>query len=92
MIEHVNMYRDYIEAHGVGDNDEVASSADSYVSYLNSVATITQRPISPRTLRTEDDVEATVRQLHGTRAPKTIANYRSALRQYVAMVAANNLE
>jgi hypothetical protein len=83
---HRDEYLDYIRRKGVGDRDVVASSPDSYVSYLNGVSEILGIEISPLTVPDEAAVERIVDALRGERADKTISNYRSALRQYAAMV------
>lgn len=88
MIAHKETYYLWIEARGVGANDAVASSPDSYVSYLNSVSELIGRDISPRTLANERDIELIADEISGRRSPKTINNYKSAMRQYVAMVQA----
>jgi len=85
-IQHEPRYREFIKASGVGDNDAVASSVESYVSYLRSVSRIVGVPISPALLNSEADVERIATQLLGTRADNTIRNYKSAMRRYVAMV------
>jgi hypothetical protein len=90
MIVHRAKYYAWIESRGVGSNDIVASSPDSYVSYLNSVSKLIGKPISPELLSTEEDVERVARSIDGRRAPKTITNYKSAMRQYVAMIRAGD--
>jgi hypothetical protein len=85
-IEHEARYREYIQERGVGSNDLAASSPDSYVSYLNSVSRLLGVTISPALLNCEEDVESIASKLLGNRADKTIGNYKSAMRQYVAMV------
>jgi hypothetical protein len=79
-------FLEFIEKKGVGANDVVASSPDSYVSYLWSVSRILEMEISPRTVRNHSDVEKIIAQLYGKRADKTVSNYRSALRRYADMV------
>jgi hypothetical protein len=86
LIEHETRYRAYIQKHGVGDNDLVASSPNSYVSYLRSVSRLLGVPIAPELLHCEDGVESIASRLQGNRAKNTINNYKSAMRQYVAMV------
>ena len=86
MIRHEQEYLGFIRQRGVGSHDKVASSPDSYVSYLRSVSKLIGQDIAPETVRTEADVCRIVRQLEGRRAANTIRNYRSALRQYVAYV------
>jgi hypothetical protein len=88
MILHKNQYHTWITARGVGSNDLVASSPDSYVSYLNTVSELIGKDISPTVLSSEDGIEEIARSIKGRRAPKTITNYKSAMRQYVAMVQA----
>ena len=63
LIEHETRYRAFIQEHGVGDNDLAASSPESYVSYLRSVARLLGVPISPELLRCENDVESISRRL-----------------------------
>ncbi len=86
LIEHETRYRAYIQEQGVGDKDLVASSPDSYVSYLRSVSRLLGAPISPELLHCENNVEEIANRLKGNRAQNTINNYKSAMRQYVAMV------
>jgi hypothetical protein len=86
MIQHEPRYLEYIIRQGVGAKDQVASSPASYVSYLNSVSQLLAVDISPELLHSETDVERIIGQLQGERAPATIRNYASAMRQYVAMV------
>lgn len=88
MIENQREYHEWIQKHCVGENDKVASSPDSYVSYLNGVSALLGADISPRTLASEADVLNIARTLEGKRAPGTIRNYKSAMRRYVAMVGA----
>lgn len=75
----------------MGLKDQVASSVDSYVSYLNSVSGILKKDITSE-VYSDDDVERFVLMLKGQRADKTVSNYRSAMRQYVNMVVALNLK
>jgi hypothetical protein len=91
MIQHEQQYRAFIEGRGVGSRDKVASSVDSYVSYLRSVSGLLDLEISPRLLSSEADVERIVIRIEGSRAKRTIDNYRSAMRQYVAFVQASGL-
>lgn len=88
MIVHKKQYYEWIQQQGVGINDKVASSPDSYISYLNRVSELLRQDISPDILSTEDDVLAIARKLEGRKAPGTIRNWKSAMRQYVAMVKA----
>jgi hypothetical protein len=86
MIIQKDEYYRWIQAQGVGAKDKIASSPDSYVSYLNSVSELLEEDISSRNLSREEDVLRIARQLRGRRADGTIQNYKSAMRQYVAMV------
>lgn len=86
MILHQDRYLEFIQGKGVGKNDHVASSPDSYVSYLRSVARLLGGDITPELLRFDSDVERVVRSLDGQRKPTTIDKYKVAMRHYVAMV------
>ena len=78
LIEHETRYRAYIQEQGVGDKDLVASSPDSYVSYLRSVSRLLGAPISPELLHCENNVEEIANRLKGNRArtPSTITSLR----------------
>jgi len=91
MIQHKNLYHDFIVERGVGLNDHVASSPDSYISYLKSVSKLVGSDINPTTLRSETDISNIARKLEGLRKQKTIGNYCSAMRQYIAFVEAKGL-
>ena len=86
MIVYLEEYRRYIVDKGVGSNDKVASSPDSYVSYLNSVSKILGVDISPKILSTETDIISIASRLKDKRADSTIDNYKTAMTHYVAMV------
>lgn len=86
MIVHKKQYYEWIQQQGVGLKDRIASSPDSYISYLNSVSELLLKDISPAILSSEEDILAIARRLEGRKAPNTIRNYKSAMRQYVAMV------
>lgn len=86
MIFYEQQYREYLAKAGVGSNDKVASSIDSYVSYLRSVSEVLGIDISPATVHDEECVQNIFHQLQGKRSEKTISNYRSALRLYAQMV------
>jgi hypothetical protein len=86
MIFHEQQYREYLAKVGVGRNDNVASSIESYVSYLRSVSKILNIDISPSTVADEDDIQDIYQRLQKKRSEKTINNYRSAMRQYAEMV------
>lgn len=91
LIDHKNLFLDYIAHKGVGSKDIVASSTASYVSYLNSVAKLIGRDITPTLLRSKSDVDNIAKSISGKRKENTIRNYCSAMRQYVAMVEAKGL-
>ena len=91
MILYKSQYYAWITARGVGSSDLVASSPDSYISYLNAVSELIGRDISPAILLSESDVDRIAKSIEGRRASKTIINYKSAMRQYVAMVRAAGL-
>ncbi len=91
MIQHEGLFLDFIACQGVGSKDLVASSSESYISYLNSVAKLIGSDIAPAMLRTESDVRNIASRISGKRKEKTISNYCSAMRQYVAMVEAKCL-
>lgn len=86
MIGNETAYRRFLATQGVGAKDRVASSIDSYVSYLRTVSRLTSAEVTPVTLRCEDDVLDFVARLDGKAALKTIRNCRSAMRHYVAFV------
>jgi len=91
MIQHESLYLEFIQQQGVGSNDIVASSPASYVSYLRSTSKLIDADINPAILRSELDISNIVNKLKGKRASKTIQNYRSAMRQYVAFVETKGL-
>ena len=91
MIDHESLFLDFIAHRGVGIKDVVASSPASYISYLNSVAKLIGRDITPALLRNESDVLNIARSIGGKRKQKTIQNYCTAMRQYVAMVEVKGL-
>ena len=90
-MRYENEYYRWIVSRGVGANDRVASSPDSYLLYLRTIERILDIEIAPGTLGSDTDMLAIVSRLKGKRAGKTIQNYRSAMSQYVAMVAARGL-
>lgn len=85
-IKFQHEYVRFIVERGVGANDMVASSPDSYLSYLRSVNSNLSIDIDETTLCSEDDVQRLAAAIEGVRAPRTVANYVSAMRQYVAMI------
>ena len=91
MILHKELYLEFISKRGVGENDRVADSRLSYISYLNSVSRLIGRDIGPDILKSEADIINIERELNGRRASRTIANYRSAMRQYIAFVESESL-
>jgi hypothetical protein len=88
MIINEREYIDWIVSRGVGENDRVASSPASYLSYLNKVSVLLGTDITPDILASEDDVLVIAKRINGTRAAATINNNKSAMRHYVAMVRA----
>ncbi len=90
-IKYQQEYARFIVERGVGANDLVASSPDSYLSYLRSVSTHLSIDIDETTLSSEQDVRRLAAAIEGVRAPRTIANYVSAMRQYVAMIQAMDI-
>ncbi|EGQ9976421.1 hypothetical protein FWP56_23475 [Vibrio vulnificus] len=88
MFEHQKKYEAFIREQGVGQNDKVADSCKSYVSYLNGVEKHANIRINSKTLASENDISAIVAKLHESHeiSDRTIGNYVSAMRQYVSMV------
>lgn len=86
MIHYQETFYEFIEIMGVGKNDVVASSPDSYINYLNSVSRIIKKDISPKILNSEKDVLTISENIYGQRADNTVRNYCSAMRQYVSFV------
>ena len=86
MIEFQEEYENFIRNNGVGANDRVASSIESYISYLNGVCWHLNITVGPTTLRTMNDIDALSSQLKGKVSDKTITNYGSAMKQYIRMV------
>lgn len=62
------------------------ASGDRYVIYLRRIAELTDRDITPKSLRTDQDVETFAARLAGKCAHKSILNYKSVMRHYVGMV------
>jgi hypothetical protein len=91
MIEHEERYLAYVQEQGVGDNDQVASSPKSFVSYLRSAARRLNVRICPELLHSDEDIDRIALQLSGRLATGTICNCRSAMRHYVAMVRSHRL-
>ena len=86
MIKNERKYLEFIEIKGVGKNDSVASSTKSYISYLNTVSKLINEDISEKNLYNENCVNEIANKIKGLRSDKSLSNYKSALRQYVAMV------
>src|ERR1700752_2037019 len=86
MIVFEHQYYRWIESRGVGLRDRVASSPDSYVSCLNRVSQLIRKDISPGLISSEDEIQEIAREIASRVSPKTLQNYKSAMRQYVAMV------
>ncbi|MAD96103.1 MAG: hypothetical protein CMB99_02140 [Flavobacteriaceae bacterium] len=86
MIKNEQKYLGWIEKNGVGKNDYVASSTKSYISYLNTVSKLIGEDISEKNLFDENCVNKIANKLNGLRSPKSISNYKSALKQYAKMV------
>lgn len=88
MIKYESLYLEFIIKKGVGSKDTVkySSSPYSYISYLRSVSKIIDSDITPAVIRSELDINKIAILLKGKRASKTIQNYCSAMRQYVAFV------
>ncbi len=89
MFQHQEKYVAYIKAKGVGSNDKVEDSRQSYVSYLNSVQKHLGITINEQTLSTKNDIHNISKRLAGLNrlSDKTIKNYGSAMNHYVEMVA-----
>lgn len=86
MIKNEQKYLEWIEKEGVGENDHVASSTKSYISYLNTVSKLIGEDISKKNLYNENCIIEIVKKMKGLRSEKSISNYKSALRQYSNMV------
>ncbi len=89
MITNEAQYRQWIIEHGVGQNDRVASSPDSYISYLESVSKSIGEDISPSLLSSEADVDSIAARITD-KAAGTVQNYKTAMRRYVEMVQSTN--
>ena len=87
MIQHEELYLEYIKRRGVGAKDQSGSDTPaSYVSFLNGVSRVLGTDISPELLHSEEDIDRIVKLLQGHYAPGTIRNDVSVMRQYIAMV------
>ena len=62
-------------------------SAERYVTFLRQVSDKTGENISSKTLRTEAHIENLAQKIAATgMAPKSVSNYKSVMRHYVAFV------
>lgn len=91
MVRYETEFLEFIETQGVGARDKVASSPNSYLSYLSTVSKLIGEDITPANLKTEDDVVNIAAKIADKRSAKSIDNYKSAMRQYMAMVNALEL-
>ena len=62
------------------------ASADRYARFLRDVAETTGLSITPKSLRSDEDIERFAAGLYGRYSEKSVENYRSVMRRYVAMV------
>ncbi len=85
MIINKSQYCQWLIDHGIGRNDRVASSPDSYISYLNSVSRLIGEDISPSLLSSKADVDTVAARIKD-KAVRTVQNYKTAMRRYVEMV------
>ena len=90
MIMYENEYRMYIAERGVGKNDEVASSINSYISYLNGLSRLLGQNITPDVAKNHDDVNGIIRKLKGLKADSTLSHYKTAMNHYVDLIAQFN--
>lgn len=67
------------------------ASADRYVRFLRDVAEATGVAITPKSLRSDADIERFAAELHFGYSDKSVENYRSVMRRYVEMVEARGL-
>lgn len=88
MIMHQESYQQFIQDQGVGKNDNVADSIQSYISYLKSISKHLDIEINSQTLSSEADIAILSTKLFklGVVSDKTIKNYGSAMKQYVKML------
>ncbi len=83
MIVFEKEYIEYITGKGVGQNDNVASSPKSYVSYLNGVSRLIEQDIAPDTISDSNAINEIIILIGGRREESTLANYKTALRHYL---------
>lgn len=85
-ISHLELFKKYLAEQSVGELDQVASSINSYVSYLNSIANRLSIKISPSTLGDMDKLNHVFNRLGELNVKrKTLGNLRVAARHYVQM-------
>jgi hypothetical protein len=77
MVSHEREFRSYTK--------DLASS-ERYVTFLHDITEESGLDITPQTLRSDEDIETFASRLSGRFAAKSIDNYRSVMRKYVAMV------
>lgn len=83
MIAYKSEYRDFIIQQGVGKNDIVASSPDSYISYLRGASRLLDQDISPELIQNKEIINELIQVLDGQKAPSTLLKYKTALNQYL---------
>lgn len=83
MIRYENEYKAFIRQQGVGKNDIVASSQDSYIGYLRVVSRLLGQDISPTLIQNKNVIDEIIQSLEGLREKKTLSNYKTALNQYL---------
>jgi len=77
MVSHEDEFRAYLLG---------LESAERYVVFLRQIADKTGTDITPRSLATEQQVEEFAAKLAPLYSEKSVKNYRSVMRKYVAMV------
>jgi hypothetical protein len=90
-VKRLEDYKRFIKQHGVGDNDKISDSVRSYVIYLKRSSKHSSLDINPESLNHQEDIDKFVDKikLSGVVSTKTINNYKSAMKLYVAMVASD---
>jgi site-specific recombinase XerD len=91
IVKNLKGFKDYITINGVGQNDKVANSVNSYVSYIKHVAEHSGVDVTSDSLKNDEDINYFISELKisGKVSNKTIKNYVSAMKQYVKMVQEN---
>ena len=88
MIDHEDLYRDFIVSHAVSPG----KPTNSYLSRLRRASKVLTLRISPKVLRTAADIDCLSKALSGRRVPPTaVLDIRAAMKKYVAMVAKHGL-